>query len=141
MWQDAACDHFSDRCGALQRSECDKQYQSVTCRDDDVAKQCAVQLEAAQCGESSADCLIDNVADAEPATMACEMLVDRFCERATSCGESDSMDQCVTDSPLDCNKAVGFGSDFDTCLDEIGQLQCDKLALPTVCHDVILSRQ
>jgi hypothetical protein len=51
------------------------------------------------------------------------------------------MDLWVRDSPLDCNKAVGFGSDFDTCLDEIGQLQCDKLALPTVCHDVILSRQ
>lgn len=141
MWQDAACDHFADRCNALDRSECDKQYQAVTCRDDDVATRCAVQLEAAQCGEATTDCLIDSVADFEPATMACEMLVDRFCERSTDCGDSESMDQCVMDSPLDCNKAVGFGSDFDMCLDQIGALKCDQLGLPTVCHDVILSRQ
>jgi hypothetical protein len=142
VWQDAACDHFADRCGALPRDICDEQYQSVTCRSDAVAKTCAAELKTAACGAATADCLIDSVADVQPATDACNSLFERFCERSTTCGASDSMDMCLADPNMTmlCLKAVGFRLDFEKCLDEIDMAACESFSLPQICSDVIIAR-
>jgi hypothetical protein len=143
IWQDAACDHFADECEAIDRATCDAQYQSVTCRSDAVAKSCTKKLQSADCGEATADCLIDGVATPEPAMNACHMLVEKFCELNTMCNMSN-MDSCVASSStqIDCDKAIGFRLDFEKCLDALDQAECDtKLALPVVCRDVILVRQ
>jgi hypothetical protein len=141
IWQDAVCDHFADECGAVNRKLCDAQYQSVTCRSDAVADSCTHMLRDADCGEARAECLIDGVANPEPAQAACDSLVDTFCERSTACGVSASKETCITDNTrlVRCGLAVGYQLSFETCLEEIPSIDCDVLRLPEPCSDVIVA--
>ena len=143
IWQDAVCDHFSDDCGFVNRRICDDQYQSVTCRSDDVARKCTERLESADCGDTKPDCLIEGVANPEPAQAACDSLVHSYCERSTACGASPNMQSCVDDSTelVQCGKAVGYQLSFETCLEEIPNIDCDLLELPAPCSDVIVARR
>lgn len=142
IWQDAVCDHFADECGAVDRSLCDAQYQSVTCRSDAVAQSCTDMLRDADCGEARPECLIDGVANPAPAQAACDSLVDSYCERSTACGVSDSKDSCVSSSSMlvQCARAVGYQLSFESCLSQIPSIECDVLRLPEPCSDVIVAR-
>jgi hypothetical protein len=40
-WQDAICDFAADRCGAISRSQCDRQYQGIECATDAKASECS----------------------------------------------------------------------------------------------------
>ena len=143
IWQDAVCDHFADECGAVDRGVCDQQYQSVTCRSDQVADRCTDMLRSADCGEAKQECLIDGVANPEPAQAACDSLVESFCERSTMCGVSASMQSCLDSSSMlvQCGRAVGYQLTFETCLEEIPSIDCEVLQLPAPCDDVIVARR
>ena len=141
IWQDAVCDHFADECGAIDRADCDRQYQSVTCRSDAVAKSCTETLEDADCGKASSDCLIEGVADFEPAVEACQMLAEQYCELTGMCVENTDMERCVTsaETQLQCQDAVAYRLEFESCLDDIDALECTpRVSLPRVCRDVII---
>lgn len=140
IWQDAVCDHFADECDVIDRADCDRQYQSVTCRSDAVAKSCTSMLGDVGCGEASADCLAGGVADFEPSIEACHSLAEQYCELSSMCVATD-MDRCVSnaENQLQCEDALGYGLDFESCLDEIEVMECStKPALPRLCRDVIL---
>jgi hypothetical protein len=143
IWQDAICDHFADECNVVDRKQCDRQYQSVTCRSDDIADRCADMLKSADCGEARQDCLIDGVANPEPAQAACDSLVDTYCERSTACGVSDNKEKCKTTSSMlaQCGKAVGYQLSYESCLEEIPNIDCSVLQLPEPCSDVIVARR
>jgi len=143
IWQDAVCDHFADECDAVDRSVCDEQYQSVTCRSDEVARSCTRMLRGADCGEARPDCLIDGVANPEPAQAACDSLVESFCERSTVCGVSTSKQSCLDSSSnlIQCGRAVGYQLSFESCLEEIPNIDCSILQLPEPCDDVIVARR
>jgi hypothetical protein len=143
VWQDAACDHFADACGAVDRVTCDQQYQSVTCRSDKVAANCTKMLRSVDCGGASPDCLLSGVADPNPAQAACEDLADSFCARSVECGLELDMEVCLTSSSnvLPCARAVGFQLSFETCIDDIDNADCSALALPLSCDSVIIARE
>ena len=144
IWQDAVCDHFADECGVVNRTLCDRQYQSVTCRSDEVADRCADMLRSSDCGEARPDCLIDGVANPEPAQAACDSLVDTFCERSAACGASDSKETCKSSSSMliQCGRAVGYQLTYESCLEEIPNIDCGGvLQLPEPCSDVIVARR
>ena len=143
IWQDAICDHFADECDYVDRGVCDRQYQSVTCRSDDIADRCTDMLRSASCGEARPDCLIEGVANPEPARAACDSLIEIFCERSTACGVSDTTEKCQSSSDMfvQCGKAVGYQLSYETCLEEIPNISCDVLQLPEQCSDVIVARR
>lgn len=143
VWQDAVCDHFADQCGAVDRALCDRQYQSVTCRSDDLADRCADMLRGADCGQASPDCLLDSVANPEPAQEACDSLVETYCERSTECGVSKDKATCLSSSSMEvrCNMAVGYQLSYETCIEEIPNIDCAVLELPEPCSDVIVARR
>ena len=143
VWQDAACDHFADTCHAIDRTTCDEQYQSVTCRSDKVAENCTNMLESVSCGGASPDCLLGGVADPNPAQAACKDLVENFCERSVECGLSSDMQGCVDSSAssVQCGRAVGYQLNFETCLDDISKIDCSALTLPQSCASVIIARE
>ena len=143
VYQDAACDHFADFCGAVDRATCDEQYQSVTCRSDKVADRCTKMLRSVSCGNASADCLLGDVADPDPAQAACEDLADSYCERTVECGFASDKQACVDDSAslLPCARAVGYQLGFERCLADIGKADCSALTLPPSCDSVIVARE
>jgi hypothetical protein len=143
VYQDAACDHFADFCGAVDRATCDQQYQSVTCRSDKVADQCTKMLRSVSCGQASAQCLLGDVADPDPAQAACEDLADSYCERTVECGFASDKQACVDDSAslLPCARAVGYQLGFEACLADIGKADCSALTLPPSCDSVIIARE
>ena len=142
-WQDAACDHFADACGAVDRKTCDQQYQSVTCRSDKVAQQCSRMLHSVSCGQASADCLLSDVANPDPAQQACEDLAESYCERTVKCGLADDKQACIDQSAslLPCSRAVGYQLGFETCLADIDKADCSALTLPQSCDSVIIARE
>jgi hypothetical protein len=142
-WQDAACDHFADQCGAVDRALCDRQYQSVTCRSDEVADNCTSNLRSVQCGGASPNCLLGVVANPEPAQVACADLVSTFCERSMACGISSDKQRCVeqSNSVVPCDRAIGYQLSYERCIEEIPQIACADLALPMECQSVIVARE
>jgi hypothetical protein len=142
IWQDTACDHFADACGAVDRAICDQQYQSVTCRSDKLAQSCTKMLRSVTCGGASPDCLLGDVADPDPAKAACTDLADSFCERSVECGFESDKQACLdsTASFLPCSRAVGFQLSFETCLGDIEKADCSALTLPLSCDSVIIAR-
>ena len=143
IWQDAACDHFADSCHAVDRTTCDAQYQSVTCRSDKVANNCTKMLRSVSCGGASPDCLLGGVADPNPAQAACQDLVENFCERSVECGLATDMQGCVDSSAslVKCDRALGYQLSFETCLDDISKIDCSSLVLPESCDSVIIARE
>lgn len=143
VWQDTACDHFADACGAVDRTTCDQQYQSVTCRSDKIAQSCATMLRSVSCGGASPDCLLGGVADPDPAQAACTELAESFCERSVACGFESDKQACSESSAsfLPCTRAVGFQLSFETCLEDIEKSDCSALRLPASCDSVIIARE
>lgn len=143
VYQDAACDHFADFCGAIDRATCDQQYQAVTCRSDKVAQRCTKMLRSVSCGQATADCLLGDVADPDPARAACKDLADSYCERTVECGLADDKQACVDQSAslLPCARAVGYQLSFETCLADIDKADCSALTLPPSCDAVIIARE
>jgi hypothetical protein len=142
-WQDAVCDYAADRCGAMTRSECDSQYQAVTCQSDDAARSCADDFNTSRCGRASASCDLDAIADPAPATRACDDLVQHFCARSVSCGASETQDACLatpTVKGIDCGKAIAYRLAYEQCFQQVDTLDCTVLELPPICSDVIILR-
>jgi hypothetical protein len=56
---------------------------------------------------------------------------------------TSSKDACL-DLPevraLDCSAAIAFRLDFESCLEEIDQIQCEIIVLPMICNNVIIQR-
>lgn len=142
-YQDAACDHFADFCGAVDRATCDAQYQSVTCRSDTIAQRCAKMLRSVACGRASSDCLLSDVADPDPAQAACADLADSYCARTMECGFISDKQACIDNSTslLPCERAVGYQLGFETCLADIDKADCSALTLPPSCASVIVARE
>jgi hypothetical protein len=146
-WQDALCTYAADRCGAMSRGDCEAQYLGVTCKSDAVANECAQEFDNARCGRADARCDLNGVADTEPAMRACTRLFDRFCERAVECAAFESQLACLSSEAvqeIDCGRAVAYRLAYETCYEQIDQLDCDELAvelkLPPSCNDVIIVR-
>jgi len=141
QWQDSVCD-WADRCGALERHECDAQFQAVTCKSDESASKCAEAFDRASCSVVADRCGLDEVADPAPATRACDTLMNRFCERVVTCGARANVSDCVTNvmTNVDCSLSVAYTLEYEDCLARVNQMQCDVLVLPEVCDNVIISR-
>src|ERR1700748_2097031 len=140
-WQDAVCDYAADRCGAMTRSDCDAQYQAVTCLSDAAASSCAQNFNASACGRASASCDLDSIADPAPAARACDDLVQHFCARSVSCGVSETQDACLATpvvQGIDCTKAIAYRLAYEQCFQQVDTLDCSPLELPAICHDVLI---
>jgi hypothetical protein len=140
-WQDSVCD-WADRCSALERADCDAQFQAVTCKSDMSASKCAEDFDRAGCGAAAARCGLAEIADPAPATRACDTLMNRFCERVVACGVRESLGDCVTNvmENVDCSLSVAYTLEYEDCLALVNEMQCDVLVLPEVCDNVIISR-
>lgn len=139
QWQDSVCD-WAVRCQALEREECDSQFQGVTCRSDTSAKQCAEAWDRASCFQTPPSCSLDSIADPGPAARACDALTEHFCERSTECGISVSEDACLDAEQVDCSRSVAYRLDYETCIDRIEEIDCEQVRLPAICESVIISR-
>ena len=139
LWQDSICD-WAVRCEASTRERCDDQFQGVTCKSDEIAGKCASQIDGAQCQSIPSHCGPDVIADPAPAVHACEMIFERFCDRAVECGIANSRQECLRVERADCSRAFSFTLDYEDCMMEIDQLECDVFLQPALCKRVIISR-
>jgi hypothetical protein len=142
-WQDAICDYAADRCGLTARKACDDQYQGATCQADARAIRCATLLDAADCGLAPAECMLDAIADPEPARLACGRLVEAFCTHDVGCGSADNQQQCLANpnsAQIDCTRALSYGLEYDQCLADIEAWTCDA-SKPVSCDKVIVLRK
>ncbi len=140
IWQDSVCD-WADRCEALTRDACDEQFQGVTCRSDETAKECSRQFDSASCQTLPPRCGLDAIADPAPAAKACAALTSLICKRSAMCGTSTTEEECLTRESVDCSRSLAFKLDYETCIDEVEKLQCDVLVIPEICESVIIARQ
>jgi len=140
IWQDSVCD-WADRCEALTREACDEQFQGVTCRSDDAAKECSRQFDGASCQVVPPRCGLDAIADPAPAAKACAALTSSVCERSVTCGYSETEEDCLKRESVDCSRSIAFKLDYETCLDEIDTVKCDVFVIPEICASVIIARQ
>lgn len=140
-WQNSVCE-WADRCQALERTECDEQFQAVTCKADSSAVKCADDFDQASCGAAAVRCGIDEIADPAPAARACDALMNTFCERVVTCGARETVADCVTNvmANVDCSRSVAYTLEYEDCLARVGEMQCDILVLPEICDNVIISR-
>lgn len=140
IWQDSVCD-WADRCEALTRDACDEQFQAVTCRSDEQARECSRQFDAAGCTSLPPRCGLDAIADPAPAAKACAMLTSAICKRSAMCGLSESEEACLEREGVDCSRSIAFTLDYETCIEEVEQLECEVLLIPEICESVIIAKQ
>jgi hypothetical protein len=139
IWQDSVCD-WAIRCEAsFTREACDDQFQGATCRSDDKANACSKQFDGAGCQSVPPNCSLDDVADPAPAAKACDALTRLICERSVTCGQFTSEDACVNESKIDCSRSIAFTLDYEECIDDVKQLECDVLVVPEICDSVIVA--
>jgi hypothetical protein len=137
-WQTALCDWIED-CGGVVDG-CREQVVMTVCRSDSEAEACSAEFGDAGCAAPPEGCDLVNIVDTAPAVAACESFVAAWCGYAEKC-EPGSEELCVTESEssLGCSTALGVGASFDSCLDEIGLLECSsEVALPEPCRGVLL---
>jgi hypothetical protein len=140
IWQDSVCD-WAVRCQALTRELCDEQFQGVTCRSDEAANQCARNFDSAGCNTLPPRCGLDAIADPAPAAKACAALTSAVCKHDVTCGYSETEEACLTRESVDCSRSIAVKLDYETCIDEVENLQCDTQAIPDICRSVIIARQ
>src|SRR5262245_33544418 len=103
QWQDSVCD-WAVRCQALDREDCDAQFQGVTCKSDEVARKCAANWDDATCVSTPERCDLDTIADPAPAARACNTLTEEFCQRSTDCGITATEADCLSSESVDCSR-------------------------------------
>ncbi|HKU40284.1 MAG TPA: hypothetical protein VJR89_19120 [Polyangiales bacterium] len=139
LWQDSVCD-WAERCSAITRAMCDNQFQGVTCKSDAVASECAAAFDRSPCTSVPPRCGLDEIADPEPATQACDTLRTRYCKRAVECNVWVDEAVCLQEEKVDCSRSIAYGLDYETCLQELDDLDCGIVLLPDICARVIVSR-
>jgi len=140
QWQDSVCD-WATRCQALPREDCDAQFQGVICKSDDEAMKCASAFDKAGCNRTPDRCGLSAIADPTPAERACDELTGQFCRRSVECGISATEQDCLDREEVDCSQSVAYKLDYETCLDEIDEIECQIVRLPQICEAVIISSQ
>ena len=140
QWQDSVCD-WATRCQALERADCDAQFQGVTCKSDEIAMQCASAFDKSGCNGLPPRCGLSAIADPAPAESACEELTGHFCRRSVECGISATEQDCLAREEVDCTRSVAVRLEYETCIDEIEAIECQIVRLPQVCEAVIISSQ
>jgi hypothetical protein len=140
LWQDSVCD-WVERCQPdIKRQACDEQFQGVTCKSDEISSKCTDSIDNAGCDGIPNLCGPDVIADPAPAVHACEMISERFCERAVTCGISATRQDCLKVEKQDCSGAFSFTLDYEKCMTEIDKLDCAVFLQPALCKRVIVSR-
>jgi hypothetical protein len=138
QWQDSVCD-WATRCQALDREDCDAQFQGVTCRSDEAAAKCASAFDKSGCDRTPSRCGLSEIADPTPAERACDELTETFCRRSVECGISATEDDCLDREEVDCSRSVAYRLEYESCLDQIEEIECQIVRLPQICEAVIIS--
>ncbi len=137
-WQNAVCDFVVTQCDVMTESQCIDNYFGVTCRDDQQARDCVADIKDADCMTGAAGCDIVDIADPEPAILACNDLLNAICARAEECGGS-TIEACLAEAAtgLECSAALGFTLEYETCMQDIEQMACSADGLPDSCQGAI----
>ena len=138
QWQDSVCD-WATRCQAIARENCDKQFQGVTCKSDEAAMKCANAFDKAGCNSAPSRCSLSEIADPLPAERACDKLAGMFCQRSVECGISATEQDCLDREEVDCSRSVAYKLDYESCIDQIEEIECQIVRLPQICEAVIIS--
>jgi hypothetical protein len=137
-WQTAAC-KFVVGCGLLSQSRCDENYKGIACKSDAQASDCAVKFGSATCASAPAACDISDLVDTAPAIASCNQYLDAICKTTTRCSPTTTATACHAEvaAQVDCSKAAGLSTSFDTCLRELDTASCTAQAQPDSCDRAI----
>jgi hypothetical protein len=137
-WQTAVC-KLVVSCGLLSQSSCDDNYKGIACKSDTQASDCAKKFQSAACSSPPSACDISDLVDTAPAIASCNQYLDAVCAQTTRCSPTTTAAACHAEvaAQVDCSKAAGVSTSFETCLHELGALSCTSQTAPKSCDGAI----
>jgi len=137
QWHDAICEWAADKCGIMKRADCDADYNSVFCVDDEVVAQCVNQLSNASCMSPPIGCDITDIGNPQEGSHWCERYLEAVCQVDVRCGASTTIEECKVVSGIDCSDVIGADSEFEDCIQELENLRCGD-PVPYICQGVVV---
>jgi hypothetical protein len=138
-YSDALCDYV-ERCRpSVKREECDALARSIVCLTDGRAEGCTLGIDGASCGSPPGDCELSDVADPEPARVACEAMVEATCRAQGGCALSE-VECAAAREALACDTVIGVKAGLERCLDDLADPSCDELPVAS-CQGLFVGSQ